>query len=230
MSLYALTIVAHPDDESFLFAGTTLKFEEEGNEVAVICATRGEKGADRLNRPLSEEQMAEIRTKELHVACGILGCVCKKFFNFKDGNLDNTDINLIASELAEQLEELKPQIIMTFGAEGISGHRDHVTIHKAVLAALERVQTKPKELWLAGIPASMIEDFRNHMHQRKVHHSHFVKNDLQGVPDEKLTQIDISKFRDKKLAAIKAHESQYVPHLTWEPFLESEWFEIIKLP
>src|SRR5438874_772108 len=67
--IFALAIIAHPDDEAFLLAGTCLKFAAEGKKVGIICATHGEKGADRLNRQLTEAEMAAIRTKELHTAC-----------------------------------------------------------------------------------------------------------------------------------------------------------------
>src|SRR3989338_6749515 len=134
-SVYALAIVAHPDDESFLLAGTSLKFREEGKEVGIICATHGEKGADRLNRKLTEEQMAQIRTDELHKACGILHCECKRFFEHKDGGVDKDNFDRLVLELTNEINSYQPQIVLTFGEEGISGHRDHITIGKAALQA-----------------------------------------------------------------------------------------------
>jgi N-acetylglucosamine malate deacetylase 2 len=228
-SIHALIIIAHPDDESFLFAGTTLKFQEEGKTVAVICATRGEKGADRLNRDLTPLQMAKIRTAELLGACNILHCECKKFFNHPDGALDKDNFDQLVTELTEEINSYQPKIILTFGSEGISGHRDHITIGRAAIAASKQAHPQPAEIWLASIPASKAVDFNHHMNQRKIHHLHFIKDHLRGVSDEKLTRIDVSKYKDTKIEALKAHQSQYVPHLTWPDFLEEECFEIIKL-
>ena len=228
--LYALAIIAHPDDESFLFAGTIMKFKDKGKEVGVICATRGEKGADRLNRKFTPNQMAKIRTKELKQACDLLHCQCRRLFEFHDGGLDETDFEKLVSELTDEINSCQPQIVLTFGEEGISGHKDHITIGRAAIEACKQADPRPSEIWQASIPASMAEDFHNHTEKRKVHHLHYIKNHLQGVLDEKLKKVDVKKYQDQKLNAIQAHQSQYLPQLVWPHFLENEWFEVIKLP
>ena len=225
--LYALAIVAHPDDESFLLAGTSLKFAEEGKTVGVYCATRGEKGADRLNRDLSESEMAQIRSLELQNACNLLKCTCE-FSTHGDGSLDNENFDALVNELVEKINQYRPSIILTFGDEGISGHRDHIAIGKATVAACSLAARKPTEIWRASIPDSLIEDFQNHMEKRKVHHLHFIKKQLQGAPDEKLMRVDIKKYKDQKLKAIEAHQSQHHPNVVWPTFLEYEYFEVIK--
>jgi LmbE family N-acetylglucosaminyl deacetylase len=227
--IYALTIVAHPDDESFVFAGTTLQFEEQGKTVAVICATRGEKGKDRLGRDLNLKQMAEIRTKELLQACSILRCDCKKIMDHADGELEQVDFHQLVQELTNEINLLQPQIILTFGSEGISGHRDHVLIGKAAMEACRKANPKPREIWLASIPASKAENFSRSYGKRKIHHLHFIKNQIKGVADEKLMKVDVSKYKNEKLKAIQSHESQYLAHLVWPPFLEHECFEVIKI-
>lgn len=228
-SLYALAIIAHPDDESFLLAGTTLKFKEEGKEIGVVCVTRGEKGIDRHNRQLTPDEMAKIRTQELYTACNILRCDCKKFFNYPDGGLDQIDLGQLVNELTDLINFYRPQIVLTFGQEGISGHRDHITMGSATMEASRKAEAKPSEIWCACIPSSLVEDFSQHLNKQKIHHSHFVKTELKGVADEKITKINIQKYKDTKLAALKAHKSQYAPHLIWPGFLEHEYFEIIKL-
>ncbi len=227
---YALTIVAHPDDESFLFAGTTLKLEEEGKTVAVICATNGEKGADRLERKLTEEQMAQIRIKEMERACNILHCECTPFNKYPDGGLHKSNFQKLVKELVDAIERYQPQIIMTFGPEGVSGHNDHITIGQAATEASLKANHKVKEVWLASMPASSIDAFNDHLAKRKVHHTHYKDKELMGVPDEKLLKIDISKYTEKKLEALKAHESQYLPHFYLDIFQKFECFEVIKLP
>jgi LmbE family N-acetylglucosaminyl deacetylase len=226
---HALAIIAHPDDESFLLAGTSLKLKEEGKVVDIICATRGEKGADRLGRSLSLVEMAKIRSSELFSACGILGCKCTKFFDYPDGALDQVNFEELTEILKEQIEKCQPELILTFGPEGVTGHKDHIAIGKAAIEAAKRSTHKPKELWLASIPASEVESFKEHINRRRVHHDHFMQVPLRGIPDEKLVKVDITPFRDQKMAALKAHESQYVDDLTWDYFLKYECFEVIKL-
>jgi LmbE family N-acetylglucosaminyl deacetylase len=173
--VHALAIVAHPDDESFLLAGTSLKFAEEGKAVGVICVTRGEKGEDRLKRNLSEEQMAEIRLQELSKACSILKCKCTEHFDHPDGGLDQVNFDDLVKELKTKIEEHQPKIILTFGPEGISGHRDHMIVGKAALIAADQANPKPREAWLMSMPASAIDIFNEHQAKRRVHHSHYEK-------------------------------------------------------
>jgi len=228
-SIYALAIVAHPDDESFLLAGTSLKFADEGKYVGVICATHGEKGADRLNRDLTEEQMSKIRSDELLRACSLLKCGCLGFFDYPDGGLDQIDFQELTDKLKNSIEELQPEIILTFGEEGISGHKDHIVIGRAAMAAAKKSAHKVREIWRASVPASAIDEFNEHLAGRKVHLSHFHEQKLQGVPDEKLLMIDISKYAEQKHEALKAHQSQYLPHFVLGIFLKHECFEVVTL-
>ncbi|OGE79988.1 MAG: hypothetical protein A2660_02740 [Candidatus Doudnabacteria bacterium RIFCSPHIGHO2_01_FULL_45_18] len=228
-SLYALAIIAHPDDEAFLLAGTSLKFADENKTVGVVCVTRGEKGADRLHRNLRQDQIAKIRTKELQAACKILGCECKQVLDYPDGALDQADFEQLVGQLTEIVNHYQPQVVLTFGEEGIAGHKDHITIGLAAVAACKKAGLKPAEIWLSSIPSSLIQDYETHMEKRKVHHSHFAPKRLMGVPDEKLSKIDIHKYKDLKLKAIEAHQSQYLQGGVWPEALKSEWFEIVKL-
>ncbi|BCL84483.1 hypothetical protein ccbrp13_69480 [Ktedonobacteria bacterium brp13] len=39
-----MCILAHPDDESIVLGGTLAKYAEEGVEISLVVATRGERG------------------------------------------------------------------------------------------------------------------------------------------------------------------------------------------
>ena len=227
--VYALGIVAHPDDETFLFAGTCLKLAEEGKSTAVICATKGEKGADRLNRNLTRKQMTTERVSELNKAAKIIKLKKVEFFDYSDGGLENTDFKKLAKKLAEKINQYAPQIVLTFGPEGISGHKDHTVMGLATLAAIRLANHKPKEAWLASMPSSKIKEFNDHLDRRRVHHSHFHKIKLKGVLDRKLKDLDISKYSKIKMRAIKAHKSQFAPHLILKNFLYHEYFQVVTI-
>lgn len=227
--VYALAVIAHPDDEAFLLSGTLMKFAEENKTTAIVCATKGEKGTDRLNRDLSMEQMGQIRAEELKKSCSMIHCDCVELFDYPDGELDTMNFDKLANDIKSKIEYYTPEIILTFGLEGISGHRDHIIIGKASLKAAQESIHRPREIWLASIPGSIISQFNEHLQQRKVHHAHFQEKELQGVPDEKLLKVDIHKFSQTKQETLKVHESQYLPHLTFDIFLENECFEVIKL-
>jgi LmbE family N-acetylglucosaminyl deacetylase len=228
--LYALGIVAHPDDESFLFAGTSLKLAHEKKRMGVICATLGEKGVDRRMRKLSMKQMAKIRVQEAKTAARIIKLSFVEFFNYPDGDLEQVNFQELVAKLVKKIDQYKPKIVLTFGREGISGHKDHVAIGQAVLAAVKKSKYQPQEVLLASVPASSIAVFNKHLITRKIHHSHFKQQKLKGVPDKKLFKVDISKYAPQKLQALKAHESQYLPEFVLGFFQKYECYEVIKLP
>ena len=50
--LTLMAVHAHPDDESFSFAGTAMKLLERGHEAGLVTLTRGDKGRWYGKRPL----------------------------------------------------------------------------------------------------------------------------------------------------------------------------------
>jgi len=227
--IYALAIVAHPDDETFMLSGTSLKFADEGKSMAVVCATRGEKGTDRLGRNLTPEEIAKERAQELENAAKIIKIQKIDFLNYPDGELDEANFDELAQKLVAKINEYQPELILTFGHEGISGHRDHIAISKAAIEAAKQSKI-PKEIWLGSVPASHIESFNEHLAGRKVHHSHFKEQTLKGVPDDQLMKIDIAQYADLKRQAIEQHKSQYMPGFVLDIFQKHEYYEVIKLP
>lgn len=232
-----LVIVAHPDDESFLFAGASLKLAEQGKRLVLICATRGEKGSPSLPRPVSTKQMSQIREEELRAAGKILKINIIECLNYQDGKLAETDFDRLTKTLARRIEKYKPELILTFGQEGISGHKDHITIGRAAAAAAKMAKHKVREIWRACRPASLTREFNEFLGRIRVHHAHFHQKLLKGVPDKKLKRLDIRKYRAKKLAALKQHKSQIAKVLKqWrrfprikKSFLDFEYYEIKKL-
>jgi len=232
---HLLIIVAHPDDESFLFAGTSLKFLEEGKNVAVVCATRGEKGDSRLPKPVTEKRLAKIRERELRSACRILGIKSVKFLEYEDGRLVHENFDKLVRVISKKIDQMRPEIIATFGKEGITGHNDHITIGKTAVAAAKKAKHKAKKIWLVSNPASIIKIFNKFLTGRRVHRDHYNPRKLIGVPDERLTRVNIRKYWKKKLQAIKAHKSQIKQPFKLANFppemrkrvLEYEYFEVI---
>ena len=73
-----LAVFAHPDDESFICGGTLAKAASEGNDVRLVCATRGEEGEithpgiDPDRYPKGEAR-GRFRAAELESACAVMG-------------------------------------------------------------------------------------------------------------------------------------------------------------
>ncbi len=231
--LYALAIVAHPDDESYLMSGTALVLASKKLKLGIICATRGEKGSSKLTKPVTEKQLGKIRESELRKAADIFKAARVEFLNFKDGELKKTKQADLITALIKQIEKYQPELVITFGAEGVSGHMDHIVIGEMAIAAARKSKHKPKMIWRLSRPASGMTIWNDYVNKMRVHHSHFHPQKLRGVPDQKLLRIPIAKYKNHKLRAIKCHKSQGLPawirlgfHRLTESMLHYEYFEV----
>ena len=68
-----LFIYAHPDDESFAAAGIARMYANEGVEIALVTATRGDAGRAGEPAICGREQLPARREAELREAAAILG-------------------------------------------------------------------------------------------------------------------------------------------------------------
>jgi len=93
---------------------------------------------------------------------------------------------------------VQPEIVITFGQDGITGHSDHVAIGKAATKAFERLSADgsgPRKLYYVTIAESAVPNAGDF--------------GVATRPDEQVTiSIDISDYLDTKIQAISAHRSQ----------------------
>ncbi len=131
-----MVIVAHPDDESFPIGGTIAKTVAEGGEVMLVTATRGEAGIP----DMKPDAAGRLRERELRAACEALGVKTLRFLGYRDGTLDQVEAHAAIDQLIALMRAFRPDAVITFGPDGISGHPDHVTAHHWVTAAFERAR------------------------------------------------------------------------------------------
>lgn len=55
-----------------------------------------------------------------------------------DGKFDRADEEQVIAKLLEIFRQEDPEVIITFGPDGISGHPDHVATHRFVTGAFDR--------------------------------------------------------------------------------------------
>ena len=128
-----LVVLAHPDDESFSIGGTLAKFVVEGKHVHLAVATRGEAGI-----PGKEEaETAVIREDELRRACAELGIQQLSFLGFVDGQLAGVRDDMGITRILTLMRQTQPDVVITFGPEGISGHPDHIAVYHWATAAFD---------------------------------------------------------------------------------------------
>jgi LmbE family N-acetylglucosaminyl deacetylase len=129
-----LVILAHPDDESFPMGGTLAKYAAQGVRVELICATRGEAGIPGK----SPVETAQIRERELRAAASVLGLSKVHFLGYEDGKLAAANAEAVVQDLVRRMWQIRPNAVITFGPDGISGHPDHLAIHRFTTQAFDR--------------------------------------------------------------------------------------------
>jgi LmbE family N-acetylglucosaminyl deacetylase len=137
--LRLMCILAHPDDESLGTGGTLAKYAAEGVETYLVTATRGQrgwKGAEEDDPgPFA---LGETRTAELAAAARVLGIRRSWLFDHMDGSLEHVDADGITAQIARVVREVRPQVVVSFGPDGIYGHPDHIAISQFATAAVHR--------------------------------------------------------------------------------------------
>lgn len=143
-----LISMAHPDDETFIMAGSIAKYVAQGVEVQLICSTNGEAGvADERFLSPHDGSLKALRLSELHCAADALGISKMYTWGYRDsgmaGSQDNdhpdslyqADFDELVGRIVHIIRQFKPQVIVTFDPFGGYGHPDHIRMHEATMAA-----------------------------------------------------------------------------------------------
>ena len=133
-----LGVFAHPDDETFCAGGTFARYAEQGAEIMVVSATRGQAGQIRDAAVGTRQTIAAVREAELRLACERLGITRVRCLDHIDGTLADAEFPALVDEMAGVIGEFGPDVVITFGPDGGYGHPDHVTISAATTAACQR--------------------------------------------------------------------------------------------
>jgi len=150
-----LVVTAHPDDEAFM--GPILaRYAREGVKVYLAIATKGEKGANEFAKIPAGDALADVRRAEATCACKELGIEPPIFFNLNDGELGAwteplaKNIHAVAYNVEKLVDQLHPQVILTWGPEGGYGHPDHRLVSDAVTQVVQSLHSSIK-LYYPGL-------------------------------------------------------------------------------
>ncbi len=149
-----MAVHAHPDDESSKGAATMASYVARGVDVLVATCTGGERGSI-LNPKLQgdpwiEENIHEVRAKEMDAARAILG-VKQAWLGFVDSGLPEGDplpplpegcfalqpVETATEPLVRLIREFRPHVITTYDENGGYPHPDHIMTHTISMAAFE---------------------------------------------------------------------------------------------
>jgi LmbE family N-acetylglucosaminyl deacetylase len=133
--LRVLGIFAHPDDETICAGGTLATYALAGADVRVVSLTRGGAGQIRDAGAATRATLKAVRERELHAAARELGLAEVRALDLVDGQLPQVGAQVLLDLATGLLEELSPDVVITFGPDGFSGHPDHSAVGAAVTAA-----------------------------------------------------------------------------------------------
>jgi N-acetylglucosamine malate deacetylase 2 len=198
-----LAVFAHPDDETFRCGGTLALLTQRGVRVQVLTATRGQAGS-RGNPPLCvPEELPAVRENELRCACKALGILPPILLDYQDGQLSAADLEQLTVHILRVVKETRPRVMLTFGADGLSGHPDHIAIGQAAAEAFRRADDAAA-LYTPAVPRSLVESLG--------------MKQIRAVSDESIAlTVDVSAVWDAKMSAIRCHRTQ----LRESPILEA---------
>jgi LmbE family N-acetylglucosaminyl deacetylase len=134
---HLLGIWAHPDDEAYLSAGLMARMIDAGHRVTVVTLTRGEKGTSDP-ADYDQDHFGARREVELRASLAELGVDDVRVVGYRDGECDLVDTSTAIDRLTREIVAISPDAIVTFGPDGITGHRDHRLVSTWVTEAWRR--------------------------------------------------------------------------------------------
>jgi len=229
-----MAVFAHPDDEGQI-AGLMAMYASQGAKVSLVCSTRGELGSTTDHSLLQGKTMAQLRQEELQCVCNVLGVNNLEFLDYQEGSFHRADSDEVIRRISETIKKLAPQVVVTFGPEGVYQHRDHVAISRWVTSAFHTVRQEtlsqglefPLRLYYTAYPRSLFEE----LHTRGIEFGIDIEGTLhriEGVPDEEITtMVDVSGFQIQKIRAFRCHASQLRPGDFRSMIMEGRLIELL---
>jgi LmbE family N-acetylglucosaminyl deacetylase len=145
-----LGVWAHPDDEAYLSGGLMAIARDVGSRVVCVTATRGELGTpDPDTWP--PQRLAAERTGELARCLEILGVTEHHWLGYRDGECAQVSTSDVVARLCELIEEVRPDTVLTFGPDGVTGHPDHQTVSAWTAKAFDRAAPPGARLLYAAL-------------------------------------------------------------------------------
>ena len=221
-----MVIVAHPGDEAFGFGGAIARAAVEGAYVVVVCVTRGwfdprlttkppapgGKNRDLKLGQLNWRNLDTVREDELRRSVAVLGVRVVRMLDYAEGELDRADFDHLVGRIVEPIRMHRPDVILSFGPDGITGDTDHIVLSRAVRAAYQRaaeplayetvieedqVAWRAAKLYELVVPKSVVAVLGSR-----------TPAEGYGSDVEPTLALELGELTQLKLAAISRHVSQ----------------------
>jgi LmbE family N-acetylglucosaminyl deacetylase len=230
-------VFAHPDDDAFGIAGTCALHADD-LELLVVFATNGEAGRIADAALATRETLGRVREAEAASAYRVLGVHADlRFLGYRDGRVAQVPRPELVGRVADALASFRPDVVITFGPEGITAHEDHITVGAAVTEAFgvvrERLGDNPRRLLHLALANADLERLAGELRRRGLEPPDPTEPfQPRGVPDDRIgVRVDCSRVVKRKLDALREHRTQAqdleeFPQDLWPEFLSLETFTV----
>lgn len=150
-----LAVFAHPDDEAIAAGGLLAWCASLGAAVSLLCMTRGEHGQ-------GSGDVGQTRSRELDAAARALGIGNVTLLDHEDGMLAWLDANRLQADITTAIDRYKPAVVVTFDADGVYGHPDHVAVHDRTTAAVRAMAAGAPSLYYVTTPPGAMRAVADH--------------------------------------------------------------------
>lgn len=192
---------AHPDDEMG-YASVLTHYARRGASVRLVTLTAGQKGFRAHVDVEDGEALARLRREEIRRVSDILGLEPPKVLEFVDQELLGAVQERVRERVAEVLDELRPDVVITFGPDGVTGHADHRAVSSFVTEILQARSDGTPRLFYYALSPSHVAAVAEHTGRV-----------LLGVSERYLTtRIVVSEEEvETGIRAIGEYRSQFDP-------------------
>jgi len=161
----------------------------------VLSLTHGDAGSCGEPPLCTLDELPIVRARELRCACAALGIELPRLLDYPDSHLNEADPEQVVAEILAVIRQVHPQVLLSFGPDGLSGHPDHILVGQWASEVFGRTEGIVARYTLT-VPQSLAT--RLGMKQ------------VRPVPDEKIAlSVDVASVWETKLAAMRCHATQW---------------------
>ena len=204
-----LAVFAHPDDEQVV-SPMLARYAREGVRIHLAIATDGRKGVREHAGIPAGDALATARAAEARCACEKLNIEAPTLMGVADGELyQDANKKTVLEGIARLLADLKPDAVVTWGPDGVTGHTDHRMVSNLVTEVIQRRQTGTPPLYYLGFSSSKAAALR----QEGGPSGGGIPPEI-GVVDDRYLPVRIAYQEQDVRAAAEAlacHKTQYTP-------------------
>jgi LmbE family N-acetylglucosaminyl deacetylase len=191
---HILVITAHPDDVDFGSAGTIAGWTDTGIKVSYCIVTNGDAGG--FDPSVPRQDIAPMRQAEQTAAAACVGVSDLRFLGYPDGQVEAT-LGL-RKDLARVIRQVRPDRVLCPTPERNyvrmpPSHPDHRAVGSAALDAVYPDARNP-----FTFPELLADEKLEAWTVREV----WING---GTPNH---YVDVTDTFDRKVAALRAHQSQ----------------------